>query len=59
VLTLVITEMSCVKKQRFNMLGDEEVTVCLQRAYDVKWRLWNEDSDLLECCFITKIKLTK
>lgn len=29
------------------------------RSYDIKWRLWNEDSDLLECCFMTKIKLTK
>ncbi|XP_069671479.1 MD-2-related lipid-recognition protein-like [Periplaneta americana] len=29
------------------------------RAYDVKWRLWNEQTDVLECCFIAKIKLTK
>lgn len=41
------------------MADVEEVTVCLQRAYDIKWRLWNEDSDLLECCFTTKIRLTK
>ncbi|EEB14199.1 Epididymal secretory protein E1 precursor, putative [Pediculus humanus corporis] len=27
------------------------------RQYDVKWRLWKEDS--MECCFIIKIKLVK
>jgi len=37
----------------------DDVTVCLQRAYDIKWRVWNEQADILECCFITKIKLVK
>jgi hypothetical protein len=41
------------------MAGDNVELSGLQRAYDIKWKLWNEDSDLLECCFITKIKLTK
>ncbi|KAJ9589646.1 hypothetical protein L9F63_017135 [Diploptera punctata] len=29
------------------------------RAYDVKWKLWNEETSLFQCCFITKIKLVK
>jgi len=29
------------------------------RSYDIKWRVWNEQADILECCFIAKIKLVK
>jgi len=29
------------------------------RSYDIKWRVWNEQADILECCFLTKIKLVK
>lgn len=39
--------------------GGDDVTVCLQRAYDVKWRVRDEQANILECCFITKIKLVK
>jgi hypothetical protein len=39
--------------------GGGDVTVCLQRVYDIKWRVWNEQADLLECCFVAKIKLVK
>ncbi|PSN35232.1 hypothetical protein C0J52_15517 [Blattella germanica] len=29
------------------------------RAYDVKWKLWNEELSVFQCCFIAKIKLVK
>lgn len=29
------------------------------RSYDIKWRVWNEQADILNCCFMTKIKLAK
>jgi hypothetical protein len=48
----VAQSLCCVK-------GGDDVTVCLQRAYDIKWRVWNEQADVLECCFVAKIKLVK
>jgi hypothetical protein len=52
VVALVARSLCCVT-------GGDDVTVCLQRAYDIKWRVWSEEADLLECCFMTKIKLVK
>lgn len=39
--------------------GCDDVTVCLQRTYDIKWRVWNEQQDVLECCFLAKVKLVR
>jgi hypothetical protein len=52
VVQLVARSLCCVT-------GGDDVTVCLQRTYDIKWRVWNEQSDILECCFLSKIKLVK
>lgn len=52
VVQLVARSLCCVT-------GGDDVTVCLQRAYDIKWRVWNEQLGGLECCFITKVKLVK
>jgi len=39
--------------------GDDDVTVCLQRIYKIKWRVWKEQENILECCFTTNIRLVK